>query len=302
MGNPTADKTEKTWRSAVLYALPPVALLLALFVYWFGLADRYTVFLYYHDMGPIVPDTTPFSRVTGSRYWMAGLVADGAILVLNVAFNWLMGQLRSGYRPPTWRRVWLAAAMPLLVGLPLITLTLNEPVLPWGLALWVTAVTLIGLAVALLPGRWAAARPLSLLFLASDGLGLAMLLLTMPSLERFPRWLADHSYGYMVMTLILLVLGVGWLLFMTLLYWWRRRPVPSVVELGLGGTAVAYLLMPLVHHILGTDGYFYISDSDNFFAMTVWMQSIIWLTTFAIVWLLTRWRINLANRRNRVLN
>jgi hypothetical protein len=91
-------------------------------------------------------------------------------------------------------------------------------------------------------------------------------------------------------------MGAGWLLLMTLLYRWRRRPVPTVIELCLGGTAVTYLLMPLVHHTLGTNGYFYISDSDNFFAMTAWMQGIIWLTVTIIVWALTRLRTKLAHR------
>lgn len=296
MNNLPIDQTEKAWRKALLLALPPMALLLALFGYWFGVADRYTVFLYYHDMGPTVPDTTPFSRVTSSRYWMAGLVADGAILLLNMAFNWLAGRLRPGYRPPVWWQVWLLAAAPLLVGIPLITMTLNDPVLPWGLALWVTAVTLTGFALALLPARWAAERPLALLFLAGDGLGLTLILLTLPGLERFPRWLAGGSYLWVTMTLIILAIGMGWLLCMTLLRWWLRLPVPSANALCLAGAAVAYLIMPLVHYTLGTDGYFYISDSDNFFAMTAWMQGIVWLTAATIIWALTRLRTKLANR------
>ncbi len=297
MDNPSTDLTEKAWRGALLLALPTAVLLLALFGYWFGMADRYTVFLYYHDMGPVVPDTTPFSRATSSRYWMAGLVANGAVLLLNAAFIWLIGRLRPGYRPPVWWRVWLLAATPLLVGIPLITLTLNDPVLPWGLAMKVTAVTLIGLALALLPSRWVMERPLPLLFLAGDGLGLAMILLIMPGLERFPRWLAGGSYLWITMTLIILAIGGGWLLFMTLLYWWLQLPAPSAKVLCLAGAAMSYLIMPLVHHTLGTDGYFYISDSDNFFAMTAWMQGIIWLIAIIIVWALTRLRTKLTRRR-----
>lgn len=117
------------WRAAPLHALAVVAVMLALFSYWFALADRYTIFLYRHDMGPWVPDTSPFSRVTSSRYWMAGLVASGAVLVLYGAANWLLGRLRADYRPPVCRRVWALCAGPLLVGLPLITLTLNRPTL-----------------------------------------------------------------------------------------------------------------------------------------------------------------------------
>jgi hypothetical protein len=85
------------WRAAPLHALAGAALMLSLFAYWFAVADRYTVFLYDHDMGPLVPDTSPFSRVTSSRYWMAGLVAGGAVLVLYGAANGLLGRLRADY-------------------------------------------------------------------------------------------------------------------------------------------------------------------------------------------------------------
>ena len=93
-------QAEAEWRKAVYHALPVVALMLALFTYWFAIADRYFVFLYYHDMGPLVPDTSPFSRVTSSRYWMTGLVASGAVLLLYTAVVWLLARLLPRYRPP----------------------------------------------------------------------------------------------------------------------------------------------------------------------------------------------------------
>ena len=87
---------------------------------------------------------------------MAGLVAGGIVLILNAGVNWLLGRLLSGFRPPEWWQVWLLTAGPLILGIPLITMTANETTLPAGLALWVTLVALMGLALALLPGRMAA--------------------------------------------------------------------------------------------------------------------------------------------------
>ena len=58
----------REWALAVLHALPVTVLVLSLCYYWFAVADRYIIFLYYHDMGPLVPDTSPFSVVTSSRY------------------------------------------------------------------------------------------------------------------------------------------------------------------------------------------------------------------------------------------
>ena len=58
------------------HALPISLFILGLFCYWFAMADRYVTFLYGH-LGAI-----PFDDVTNSRYWMAGLVASGAVMVV----------------------------------------------------------------------------------------------------------------------------------------------------------------------------------------------------------------------------
>ncbi len=58
--------------------------------------------------------------------------------------------------------------------------------------------------------------------------------------------------------------GLVWLFMMTALRYWRRRPVPNVLELMLAGFVVSYLLLPLIHHLAFSDGYYYISNSANF--------------------------------------
>ncbi len=75
------------WQTAIPFALAITLFLLGLFTYWFGAADRKRIFIYYLDMGPLVPDTSPFSAVTASRYWMSALVATGAVTVLYSASN-----------------------------------------------------------------------------------------------------------------------------------------------------------------------------------------------------------------------
>ena len=67
---PTAEslggRYRAPWLAATPFALAITFFQLSLFAYWFGAADRYRIFLYYHDMGPQVPDTSPFSAVTAS--------------------------------------------------------------------------------------------------------------------------------------------------------------------------------------------------------------------------------------------
>jgi len=287
----------RAWRPALVHALPISALVLCLIYYWFAIADRYSVFLYYHDMGPLVPDTSPFSFVTASRYWMAGLVAGGAVAALYAALNWLLGRTVAGYRPPVWWRVWAPSALLLVIGVPAITMTVNQPALPASNAAQTTIATLIGLALALIPGYLAAEPPGALVWLAADGWGLMLVMLSLPNLEHATRWLAAGRAWWVWLSVASIAAGVGWLLVMTGLYVWRRRSIPDAAAVFVAGLSVAYLLMPLLHHVSFTDGYFYISNSDNFFGRNVPLQMVAWLIAAGLVLGMTRLRTNLATRR-----
>jgi hypothetical protein len=248
-------------------------------------------------MGPLVPDTSPFSTVTSSRYWMAGLVAGGVILVFYVMGNWLVGRLITSYRAPAWWLVWILCAPPMLVGLPLITMTLNQPTLPLANALQVTLAALIALALALIPGEMAAQKPGELLWLALDGCGLMLILLALIGIEHLPRWLASGGTGWILYMIVVLLIALLWLLLLTGVLYLLRIPVPSAAKFLLAGFCTAYLLMPLVHHVVGTDGYFYITDSANFFADSLIVQGIVWLAVGMLAWALTHLRQTLAAKR-----
>ncbi len=292
--HPTDDAA---WRTALVHALPLAALVLGLFYYWFAIADRHIVFLYYHDMGPRIPDTSPFSVATSGRYWMAGLVAGGAVLVLHTAASWLLGRLVANYRAPVWWRVWALCAVPLAIGIPLITMTANQPTLPASNAAQATLAALIGLALALMPGRMAAKRPWDLAWLASDGLGMMLVLLHLSTIEHVAWGLAHGRTWFLAVSAAILAVGLGWLLAMTGLYLWRRKPPPGATRLFLAGAIAACLLMPLVHHTMGTDGYFYISTADNFFASNAALQIAAWLVGAGMAVGIARLRRWLQGRR-----
>ena len=85
------SKNEKvTKRYRWLIALPFAVVITAVYPYlfyrWFALADRYNIFLYYHDMGPLVPNTAPFSpagfnyRCYSIFHWIQSL--DERVLAL----------------------------------------------------------------------------------------------------------------------------------------------------------------------------------------------------------------------------
>jgi hypothetical protein len=249
------------WQRAAWHALPIVAAALGLYLYWFAIADRYRLFLYYHDMGPRVPDTSPFSAPTASRYWMAGLLVGGLVMI------------------------------------PTITMRVNAPTLPAVHAARTLAAALVGLALGLLPGRLAAERPGYLALLALDGWALAPSLWIVAQLDRIPPLLARGQVWALVATALAIATTLGGLLLLTLLRAWRRLPIPAASELFLAGVCVAYPLITLVHHLLGTDGYLYITTADNFFATRWTLQIGAWLVGGLLALGFTRLRQELASRR-----
>jgi hypothetical protein len=295
----------KAWRVELLFAIPIVAFVITLFTTWFAVLDRYLIFLYFHDMGPGF-DTTPFGWVTVSRYWMSGLVAGGAVMVPYIALNLVLGRVVKTFRAPQWWRLWILCAVPLLVAVPAIVMTVNDPVLPLANAAQVTAVTLIGLALALMLGRVAAERPLAYVLLMIDGLALACLLSSLIRFESYPRWLARGSTGIIYRHLAVLAVGFALLIVTTALRaWWRRAGIPSAAAWFVAGLNISYLFLPLYHLFWckddGTwtdpDYFVYISDADNHFARSGLLQIGVWIAVALIALGLTRLRLWLSGRR-----
>ena len=257
-----------SWNVALLHAAPVLLLILGLFYYWFAVADRYTVFLYEH-LG-----ATPFDDVTSSRYWMAGLVACGAVMVAYTSANWLLGRIavlrQSEYRPPTWWRVWLFCATPLVVGIAIITMTVNWPTLPLPSAVACVVATLVGLAFALAPASLAAQRPAGLVWIALDGLGLMPSLLLLRVVELPGRGLAVNAGTAYLAAVGSVLAGVVWLAITTFLRFRRRQLQTGAGALLVAGLCLSYLLMPLMHYL--TTSWHYISASTNFFAFSLPVQ------------------------------
>lgn len=250
--------------------------ILGLFYYWFGIANRYSIFLYGHTTVGI-PLSQPFDEMTRSRYWMAGLVAAGMVMLFYIAANWLRAQMavrrNQHFLPSAWWHVWLFGSVPLIIGIPLITMTVNRPTLPPALAAACVVATLLGLAVALLPGKWAAEQPVDLFWLAADGVGLIPSLLLLRVIELPGRGLSVSNATVWIFSVGGIIGGIVWLAVMTFLRIWRRKEMPSSGALLLAGFGLSYVLMPLVHYLLATPpAYRYISTASNFFAFNLWVQ------------------------------
>ena len=154
-------------------------------------------------------------------------------------------------------------------------MSVNLPTLPPALAAACVVATLLGLAVALLPGQWAAERPLDLIWLAADGLGLMPALMLLRAVELPGRGVSLSPAVAWFFAIGGLVAGALWLAGMSLLRLWRHKDMPGAGSLLLAGLGLSYVLMPLIHHLLATPpGYRYISTASNFFAFNLGIQLI----------------------------
>jgi hypothetical protein len=127
--------------------------------------------------------------------------------------------------------------------------------------------------------------------------GLALILLTFPHLEDFGAWLNVDNSWRLKMRFILLISDLLRLILLSSLRARLRIPVDRSAALFLAGFCVAYLLMPLIHHTIGTDGYFYLTNSDDFFARSLGIQFLAWLITALVAWEIVRIRLALAAKR-----
>jgi len=268
------------WKDVLLHALAVTLFILGLFYYWFALANRHVIFLYGH-LGAF-----PFDANTRSRYWMAGLVACGALLALYGLANWFLARLAGviyrRYSPPAWPRVWLLSAAPLALGILAITTRLNQPVLPLSVAAPCVLATLSGLALALALGSLAAQHLTELAWRALAGAGLVPIFLLLRAIELPGQGLASRQTAYTVaiggtLTGALWLAAVAWLHAR-----WCDAPYQAS-HLFASGLGLSYLLLPLVHYVLFTPPDFhYISVADNFFASS-W---IVQLLSFSVAALL----------------
>lgn len=260
------------WKRTFLHAAPILLVVLALFYYWFGVANRHVVFLYEHL------SAGPFDSRTISRYWMAGLVAAGIVMMMYTVANWYGGHIagifRRTYAPPAWWRVWLVCAPFIAVGVLAITMNLNQPVLPASIGAVCSVTTVAALVLALVPGRMAAEQPVELVWLALGGLGLMPALLLLRAVELVSNTQIPRAALYLV-TIGGTLAGGFWTCFITWLHSVRCRCRWKTYYLLLSALCLSYLVMPVVHYLLLTPpGYHYISVSDNFFARRLLVQGI----------------------------
>jgi len=279
-------------KMALGYAAPITLFILALIYKWFAVDDRYAIFLYNHMQAQ------PFDKVTVGRYWMTGLVASAIVMLLYIAANFLFARVVKNYRAPDWRRVWVWCAAPLTLGIVIITMTQNAPTMPLSIALAIVLATLIGLALALMPGALAAHRLRELIWSAIDGLGLVPILLFLRAIELPSRGLTINFATANAFAIGSIIIGVVWLASTNTFRVMRRIASPSTSQVFVAGLGWSYLVLPLVHHIFATPPDFkYITTAYNFFAYEPMLQAVTFVTAAILAIAATNLRERIFHQR-----
>ena len=270
---PNEEKSiDFNWRRALPFSLLISVVILTFYFYWFVIANRYLIFLYTH-LG-----AGPFDGLTNGRYWMAGFVATGFVMIGYIILNWYLARIAGmryrTYHPPVWWHVWLLSLLPNTIGIFVITMPLGRPPLPLNLMFALCLTTAIGLAFALQPGQLVVKRPYELIWLAVASVGLMPALLLLRAVELPGRGLANTEYA-LILGIAAPIFGLIW----TVAVSWAHAKFTAqnwkVIELLIAGFCFCYLFLPVVHHIFFTppNGH-YITTSGNFFAESWFIQTI----------------------------
>ncbi len=255
------------YKSVLVPGVSICLFIIGLFYYWFALADRYVIFLYNH-LG-----ATPFDERTISRYWMSGFVASGAIFIFYPVVNWYCSRFvrifHYDYNPPVWWHLWFFCVVPISAAVLYITMSFNNPKLPFSIAIICTLTTLFGLALALFTSSLAIQRPLDFGWLFAIAMGLIPIFLLLRVIELPHTGLTTAPIAYSVAiggTLAGIIWSITIIGLQTRFYPIKYKGL--VIKLYAIGLCLSYLLLPLFHYIFLTPPKIhYITASANFFAI-----------------------------------
>ena len=151
------------------------------------------------------------------------------------------------------------------------------------------ASTLVGLAFALGFGSMAARQPIDLGWLMLDGLGLVPCLMLLRALDLPGRTSVTVQVAWLF-AVGSLVAGALWLGLVTGLRVWRHKTMPGAGALLAAGICLSYLLLPLIHYVLGSSRHLYITTASNFFAFDYRVQVVVFLAAAALAFGISRVR------------
>jgi hypothetical protein len=227
---------------------------------------------------------------------MTGLVLSSFITLLYTVFNFSAMRVapvfNKKYFPPSWKHVWLVCQPAIIIGIPLIVMNFNAPVMPAGIAVKCIIAMAAGLGVGLYISGIFLPNPKYFFILCLDGITLVLPLIMMLVLELPSKGILNMSYSTAVTAALgSAALSFTVLIIITYFYKWKKIIPGKAHEIFLTGLFFSYLVLSLIHFLFATPyGRPYITTSDNFFPDNNYLKILTWITAFLIAYLTGKFR------------
>jgi hypothetical protein len=258
------------------FLIPSILIMVSLsvYLYLFGFADRKIYFLYGH-LG-----LQPFDEMTMGRYWMTGLVLSGYLSVLYLLVRLIILFIIKSNNL-SWITTIKLSALPLIFGILWITMTMGKPVMPFNIAFSSALALIIGTAIGCSVVDDVINDYKSTCIYILFAVGLIPFLTLFRVIELPDKGLLSVNVSVLVIISVLLIACI-WLL---LLYRIFKKFRPKFFNIIKGTLAIAYVGLPVIHHLLATPkGIPYITTADNFFAAHIWIRMVNWAILILLVY------------------
>ncbi len=262
-------------KKSIISALSITVFLLLLYYFWYMIADREILFLYWH-LG-----YEPFSEQTIGRYFMSGLVASGFLFWGYTIIQCMVKKRYAKYKLPQWSTVWeytiYISAIPLFIILNI----LGNPPIPLMISIGVLGFLYIGVGIVL----WSSD---TILKNVKKSMRTITQSITIVPLFILPLYLTYHLKknpgNIFNITLPTVLFFIGSLLFSLAIQYILKRlkkQTGTPNEIFFFALLLFYIFLPLVHYIfMGPTLFSYITDSSNFFSNNVFIQGISFFSAY----------------------
>jgi len=185
----------------------------------------------------------------------------------------------------SWKFIVMVSAIPLMIGVLLITMTLGEPKMTFLIAISSALALTIGIAIGFsVVDDWIKDYKSTFIYLVF-GIGLVPFLLFFRVIE-----LPQKGLLAMDMALLVIVFSVAGGIFWLLLFYRIFKPTrPGRLNVVKGTMAIGYVALPFLHYLIATPkGIPYITTADNFFPENMILRVANWCLLLLMVFLVDK--------------
>lgn len=261
----------------ILWSLIISIFLIALYYFWYIIADRNILFLYWH-MG-----YGPFGAFTIGRYLMSGLVASGFVFWGYLLLFYTIKKLYKTNKLPQWQTVWeyiiVISAIPLFI----IIHIMGNPPLPLLLSLGVLVFLYAGIGIVLWSSHKIHANFKKSIWTMLQSITILPLFVLPLYITYYLKKNPENIAGLIIPVVYFFIGSLLFSLIINVLLRRFKKTSGTAQDIFFFAMLFFYILLPLFHYIfLGPTLFSYITDSGNFFAHNLFIQAIGLLSAYVV--------------------